>query len=527
MGPLRRSLLAAIGLAAIGLAAGLAASVSAGDQTLEAQRGFRLYRDGVAADGTSVTATLGQGSLILPASKVPCASCHGSDGLGRPDAGVVPSDITWANLTKPYGLRHDNGRSHPPYTADTIVAAVTLGVDPAGNALAPAMPRYALSDQSARDLLAHLKRLGRIAEPGVREHEIVVATIVPTAGALAEIGTVVGKLLAGYFDGINRAGGIYDRKLVLQTAGLDASGSAVEALRRLLRETEPFALVAPFELGPELALGEFAQTAALPVVGPLGQFRRAEIERQHFTFRLTAGFEDQARVLVKYWAANLATGDSKVAVLTCDDGAGLNIVDIISRQSGNSTSTPVLSWHLSASSKVTDVVGRLRSAGVNVVFYDGGALRLAALVEEAARSGWRPSILTTSLAATGASLARMRSAAARVFIVYPLLGSDQSPEALQELYALQAAYDIPVRHQPMQVAALVAGRVLVEVLQRVGRDLTRSKFVAALAALLNFETALMPPISFGPNRRTGVRGAHVVTVSPGPAEPEQVWLELE
>ena len=53
-----------------------------------------------AADGKSVTATLGQGSLTLPATRIPSASCHGPDGLGRPDAGVVPSDITWANLSK-------------------------------------------------------------------------------------------------------------------------------------------------------------------------------------------------------------------------------------------------------------------------------------------------------------------------------------------------------------------------------------------------------------------------------------------
>ena len=112
--------------AAIGLAVGgLLTAAWAGDFTPEEQRGRQLYREGVAADGTSLTATLGQGSLTLPATKVPCASCHGPDGLGRPEAGVVPSNITWANLTKPYGLRHDNGRSHPPYTADAIIRAVT------------------------------------------------------------------------------------------------------------------------------------------------------------------------------------------------------------------------------------------------------------------------------------------------------------------------------------------------------------------------------------------------------------------
>jgi ABC-type branched-subunit amino acid transport system substrate-binding protein len=519
-GPVCCCLLAAIGLAA----GGLPALVAASELTPAEQRGFAFYRDGVAADGTSVTATLGQGSLLLPATQVPCASCHGPDGLGRPDAGIVPSNITWDNLTKPYGLRHGNGRSHPPYTADTIIAAITSGVDPAGNALDPAMPRYSLSDPSARDLLAHLKRLGTIAEPGVGENAIVVAAIMPTGGALADIGTVLGRLLAGYFDRINRAGGIYDRKILLKTVAFDTPGSAVEALRRLLREAQVFAVVAPLDLGQELALRQFAEAAALPVVGPLSQFWGEATARQRFTFHLTAGLDDQVRVLAKYAATHLAASDSKVAVLSCDDGAGLNITDAVGRQHGLA---PALSGDLCANSKIADLVAQLRGADVNVVFYDGGPMRLAALSEEAARSGWRPAILTTSLAASSAALARMRTAVARVHIVYPLLGSDQSPEALKELQALQVAYDVPARHQPLQIPALVAGRLFVEVLQRVGRDLTRTKFVAALAALQDFETGLMPPISFGPNRRTGLRGAHVLRLSPGQGELEHVWIELD
>ena len=176
---------------------------------------------------------------------------------------------------------------------------------------------------------------------------------------------------------------------------------------------------------------------------------------------------------------------------------------------------------------MADVASQLRLADVNIIFYDGGPARLAALAKEAARSGWRPAILTTGLAVTRESFARLREAGARVFVAYPLLGSDQSPEALQQLHSLQAAYDIPAQHLPMQVAALASARVLIEGLQRGGRDLTRAKFVAALAALQNFETGLMPPISFGPNRRTGVRGAHVVALGRTQDKPEHVWISLD
>ena len=81
--------------------------------------------------------------------------------------------------------------------------------------------------------------------------EILVAAVVPAGGALAGIGSVVERLLSGYFDSVNREGGIYNRQIVLRTATFDSSGSAVGALRRLMSETQVFAVVAPVVLGQE------------------------------------------------------------------------------------------------------------------------------------------------------------------------------------------------------------------------------------------------------------------------------------
>src|SRR5215470_4658867 len=513
---------------AIGLAvAGLITPGWSGDFTPREQRGERLYREGAAADGTSVTATIGQGALRLPGTKVPCVSCHGSDGLGRPDAGVVPSNITWANLTKPYGLRHDNGRSHPPYTADAVVRAVTAGVDPAGNALDLAMPRYSLDDAATHDLVAYIKRLGSGSDQGVGSKEIVVAAVVPAGGPLAEVGGAVERLLSGYFDHINQGGGIYNRLIVLKTATFDSSSSAVNALRRLMSETQVFAVVAPFALGPDDALVELTEGFGLPVVGPLARYRRSTVKPQGFTFYLTAGLDDQALALVKYAQNDLAPADPSVAILSADDGAGLSVTDAIHQQVRNGEWPPALSLHLHGGAAAADIASQLRGAAVNIIFYDGGATELAALAEEAARSGWRPAILTTGLAVTRESLARLRDARANVFVAYPLLSSDQSPDGAKRLHSLQTAYGIPARHVPTQVTALASARILTEGLQRSGRDLTRAKFVAELAALQDFDTGLVPPVSFGPSRRVGARGAHIVALGRGQNEPEHVWVPLD
>ncbi len=49
--------------------------------------------------------------------------------------------------------------THPRYTDDLIKRAVTQGIKADGKPLDPVMPRWKLSDEDFRDLLAYLKQL--------------------------------------------------------------------------------------------------------------------------------------------------------------------------------------------------------------------------------------------------------------------------------------------------------------------------------------------------------------------------------
>jgi hypothetical protein len=56
-------------------------------------------------------------------------------------------------------------------------------------------------------------------------------------------------------------------------------------------------------------------------------------------------------------------------------------------------------------------------------------------------------------------------------------------------------------------------QVLEEGLKRAGRDLSRARLADALENLYSFESGVTPTISYGPNRRVGVFGAHIVRVN--------------
>jgi hypothetical protein len=102
--------------------------------------GRRLYLEGVRPSGEPLRALVGFGQTPLSGQAVACGNCHGADGQGRPEGGVLPLAIGWEELTKPYGHAHAS-RRHGAFDERSFARAVNEGLDPAGNRLDWPMPK--------------------------------------------------------------------------------------------------------------------------------------------------------------------------------------------------------------------------------------------------------------------------------------------------------------------------------------------------------------------------------------------------
>jgi hypothetical protein len=64
---------------------------------------------------------------------------------------------------------------------------------------------------------------------------------------------------------------------------------------------------------------------------------------------------------------------------------------------------------------------------------------------------------------------------------------------------------------------------------KLSHDLSRERLITTLEGLYEYDTGLMPKITFGPNRRIGVLGAYIVTLDPEkklfPASAE--WVPVD
>ena len=493
----------------------LAVNASAAGLTPQEEAGKTIYMDGVSPAGAPIQALVGPASTAVPGETLPCASCHGADGLGRPEGSVKPSNITWPELTKSYGHRHENGREHGPFNDQSFAEALTFGTDPAGNRLDSTMPRYVMANADLANLLAYVKRMDADLDPGLSAERLRIGTLLPASGRMAEVGHAMRGVMQGHVDVINAQGGIFGRKLELVVGDLpEDRAAAAKSAERLMREERVFALVSPFSAGIEKAMAETAESAKVPVVGPFTLSPDAGLAVNRYTFYLMPGLSEQGRALVEFAFKDLNLTNPVVAVVHQDtqDQAGLAaaVEDQLKQRGWNRV---VRAEYPVRDMEAGKLVAELQQRGVQAIFFLGGDGELAVLGKQVRDAIWTPYLLALGARVGRAAVDLPTTFGNRVFLAYPTLPEDISPKGAGALDALEGKTEKAARHQPARVSAYGAMLVLEEGLKRAGRDLSRAKLVGALENLYSFESGVMPSISYGPNRRIGALGAHIVAVN--------------
>ena len=494
-----------------------------GEQKERISRGRRIYVEGTSPAGGEITAVVSD--VEVPASAIPCASCHGRDGKGRPEGGISPTDLTWANLTKPYGITHPSGRRHPPYDARLLKRAITMGIDPAGNALNVAMPRFRMSLQDMDDLVAYLQQLGRGPDAEVGAATLKVGVLLPPAN---DMGRAVRAVLTARFGELNRDGGIYGRKIDLRF--LEAPGPPGRrraSTADFLARERIFAGVACFLAGADAELASLFEEKEIPLVGPFTLHPREPVPLGRYVFYLLPGLEAQGRALVRF-ARGRWQEKSRAAVVAPADNDLDDAVAATAKAVAAADGSAPLTLRVHQGSGPADL-RRLAEAKADPVFFLGSGPEAAALLQALDRLDWHPRFLATAAAADGSLFGAPDAFDGRIFLALPTPPEGPEPEAAAAYRALAAAARLPADNVSAQLSALAAAAVLIEGLERAGRDLSRERLVDELEGLRSFRSGYAPPVTYGAGRRLGARGAYVVRLDLKAKrfEPLGGWVEVE
>jgi ABC-type branched-subunit amino acid transport system substrate-binding protein len=438
-------------------AASLAAAPRLPDRpTAQEARGKQIYLHGESPGGKPITALMGDGGVEVPATIVPCASCHGSDARGRDEAGVRPSNLRWDVLTRPY--KAPGERSHPPYTPSAIKRAVTMGLDPAGHKLQTAMPRYRMSLAQIDDLIAYLQKLPQDSDPGLTDDAVRIGVVIPEGEHAAD----AKKLVEAYIRLLNRAGGIFGRTIEVRFAA--------SPLQTFIDTEHPFAIAASSLIGNE---EEYESVVDLNQIPSMATIATRE-PRGHYSFHVLAGIREQAVALAEYATRR---GAQHPSIVFEDKPPWRDIAAEVKIQPSASPDALIVLGPESLQRET------LRTAAMS----DHPPLVLI------------PGSIAISLDDLPATLDH------RAAIAVPLLPSDASPAAIAELHALG---DDSL--SPSITGPFISLQLLIEAIRRAGRDLGREKLIDTLEGFYNVESGLTPKVTFGPNRHTGTGGGHVL-----------------
>ena len=128
--------------------------------------GERIYFSGTSASGLPIGASGGGGSMSGMHRQMHgggCASCHGADREGQRlwpqfwiKAPALSVDALFGDDAHDEG--GDGHGDHASYDAESLRRAITRGLDPAGESLAQAMPRWSMSPSDLDDLISFLSQ---------------------------------------------------------------------------------------------------------------------------------------------------------------------------------------------------------------------------------------------------------------------------------------------------------------------------------------------------------------------------------
>jgi ABC-type branched-subunit amino acid transport system substrate-binding protein len=483
-------------------------------------QGRDIYRNGM-SHGQDIAARI-QGEIEVLARNFPCANCHGQEGEGRKEGGLNVPPLHWET---------------------TVQRAIVGGVNSEGLHLNPAMPRFQLNDAQLTELIAYLKVVGSTADadPGVSAGLIKIGTVLPLTGPLASIGQNVEAVLQAYFARVNASGGVYGRKFELGVA--DSRGEAEAnnaAVHRLINQDHVFVLLASYEPnGSELE--QQISAAQMPLVAPVS-FRSGSDKVNPYRFDILPSFSDQARCLVNFvhahqkedrrTAANTTStvsgNDTERYALMYGDGAlDLDAVSGFRAQIREfAISSPAEFRNGSGPFPSERAAAFLNNTRPHYVFFFGASKGLKTVIDIAKTNNLDIRFVTTAAMAGDLAFTASTEKADTLWLAQALPTGDS---AIASLRQFEADSHIKITNQAAALSAYVAAEVFLEAIKRSGRKLTRARLVDELESFKNFQTDVVPPITYGPNERAGAAGCVIVSIDPVKRgyTPLTDWISLE
>lgn len=350
---------------------------------------------------------------------------------------------------------------------------------------------------------------------GISDTEVIFGMHTDLTGPIALYGVESVNAINMRFDEINEAGGIHGRtlRLIAEDSQYQVPDS-LRAANKLINRDQIFAMLVAMGTPNNIAVFDMQFEAGIPNLFPLTGSIKMDEPFHPLKFSARGVYYYEMRTAISHFVGT--KGKQRPCIVYIDNDYGQEIYDGATDQAAEmGVEIIATSSHKPTESEFTATVLKLREANCDLVILGTVVRDTILLFETVRKMGWEGVTFVGNNAAAGQPVAAVDSGSTEGYYafshmsqIYPDTETDEDSLAWHaryvELYGSQP--DVPAM-EAYRNADLVA-----DVLQRVGRDLTRAKFLKELEATSRYDDPFGYTLSFGPDDHRGVAESFLVQV---------------
>ena len=339
------------------------------------------------------------------------------------------------------------------------------------------------------------------AEPGITAGTIVIGQSAGFSGSVAED---VKQATAGaqlYFDMVNKRGGIFGRKIVLESLddGFEPKRT-LENTRKLLNEKNAFALFLYRGTPTTESIIPLISEAGVPLIAPVSGASSLHEPMHRYVFNVRARYRDEVGTAV-YQLSGM--GLQRYAVFVSNDSFGMDALEGLKQAiKKHNLPEPVIANYERNTVAVDGAVKKILDAKPQAVLMFCTAKACSAFIQEYRKAGGTQQLITLSNVSSQVFLQGLGKDARGLGMtqVFPNPRNSTALISKEFLTAIKNRSELSDSYPTLE--GFISAKVLVEGLRRAGAKPTRDGLVSALEGMGGFDLGGMS-LKYGPASRDG------------------------
>jgi len=337
------------------------------------------------------------------------------------------------------------------------------------------------------------------AEDGVTDDKVVIGGTNALTGPVAAVCSAVTHGAQAWFAKVNAAGGVHGRQI--EYIVLDDAYSAQRAVgntRRLIQQDDVFAMFGGCGTATAAGVLSFLKSQPdVPYLFPYAGLRELLEPLKPGIFALMPLYDQQLAAIVPYVIEHMDPKPKTGAILS-NNIAGAEAWREATRKTFEDYGIELVYDDLMevTSPERAAFVVQMKSKNPDLAVIADAAPGGARIYQEMQRQGWTPKMSTGIGTFTAEQFLSQVADIAEGILIPPGFVVPPTDPAAEACNAALASSNPDIEPNHFSIFGCLTSVVLVEALERAGRDLTRATLIEALESMDGFETGISGPVTF-------------------------------